>query len=433
MKPAPRPGLLARLLTHLTTPARWTDPANNRTAWALWAVTAIVLCVLVAVKPDANSVTANYRLAALAWLEGRPMYAPGADGWLYPPQSAMLYVPFAAPSMLGAQGLVVGECLWRVACVGLLALGVFRLSNLLNTRPATPSSWFFVMTLLTLPGAIGSLRNGQANVPLAATIVLTFEALARARWWGGVGWAILGLMTKPLGVVTLLLAGAVHCTKLWWRMALGVGLFLLLPLLHTDWTYALGQYREGIAKMSEAAAFDGRRFADLGGLLATFGLDPPDWLMTAVRGAAAVGVLGLVWLAHRRMPPHLAALVAVLLTAGYLVLMNPRTEGNSYVILAPGAAALACVALFGRGAPTSRRGGVAAWLLVGACVVLGTAHLFNIGVGKDYWIRPLVAILLASAATAWVLRAAAAGVAPNTLEREGQPSPGSDDPRPITR
>jgi hypothetical protein len=389
--------------------------------------------VLVAVKLDANSVTANYRLAALAWLEGRPMYAPGADGWLYPPQSAMLYVPFAAPSMLGAPGLVVGECLWRVACVGLLALGVFRLSNLLNTRPATPSSWFFVMTLLTLPGAIGSLRNGQANVPLAATIVLTFEALARARWWGGVGWAILGLMTKPLGVVTLLLAGAVHCTRLWWRMAMGVALFLLLPLLHADRTYAVGQYREGIAKMGEAAAFDGRRFADLGGMLATFGLDPPAWIMTAVRGAAAVAVLGVVWLAQRRMPPQLSALVAVVLTAGYLVLMNPRTEGNSYVLLSPGAAAMACMALFAGRGPAGRRVGVTAWMLVGACVLLGTAHLFNIGVGKDYWIRPLVAIVLASAATAWVLRAVPSGVTPNTPKREGQSSPGSDDPRPLTR
>jgi hypothetical protein len=429
----PQPGFLSRILTHLSTPARWTDPANDRTAWGLWVVTTVVLCAMVVAKPDANSVTANYRHAALAWLEGRPMYAPGADGWLYPPQSAILYVPFAAPSLLGTAGLLLGECLWRVGSVGLLALSVFRLSSLANAWPRAPSSWFFVMTLLTLPGAIGSLRNGQANVPLAATIVLTFEALARARWWGGVGWVILGLMTKPLGVVTLLLAGAVHCSKLWWRLALGVGVFLLLPLVHTDWAYAVGQYRAGIAKMGEAASFDARRFADLGGMLETFGLEPSAWMMTAVRGVAALAVLGLVWLARRRTKPHAAAVVAVVLTACYLVLMNPRTEGNSYVILAPGAAALACLALFGRAARAHRRGGVIGWLLVGACVLLGTAHLVHIGVGKDYWIRPLVALVLAFGVAGWVVRAVWRAARAGRMEGDSRAVASSGQARSVTR
>jgi hypothetical protein len=57
--------------------------------------------------------------------------------------------------------------------------------------------------------------------------------------------------------------------------------------------------------------------------------------MTAVRVLAAAAVLLLACLSVRRYDAARGAFLCMLLAAVYLLLFNPRTESNSYVLLAP--------------------------------------------------------------------------------------------------
>jgi hypothetical protein len=128
--------------------------------------------------------------------------------------------------------------------------------------------------------------------------------------------------------------------------------------------------------------------------------EPGYAAMTAVRAGAAVATLAYSWWATRRMGRVGAA--ALVWTAGvsYLMVFNPRTEGNTYVILAPALALLGAWSFFG---PWTRGRDA---LLVLACVVLAFAHVFFYK-QHDLWLRPAVAL----ATWAWLgLIALAPGV-----------------------
>ncbi len=411
------------MLKHLTTLRNWIEPGTASAGWIAWLVVAIG-AFAVGATSKTNSVTDNYRSAAHAWLHAEPMYFPGGDGWLYPPQSALLFVPVELmPRWLG-------EGLWRCAWVMLMAWGVWRLTRLANglawrdaaadmvsvfrrdlTSPgaleaeragrASSVDLYFLVTLLTIPACLGSIQNGQTNMPLGAAIVLACVSVAERRWWWCVGWCMFGLVCKPLMVVPMLLVVACWPRALVGRMAGGLIVFALLPLIHLDPGYAIGQYEAGVKKVLEAGELRTRLFANLPGMLAEFGVAVPEGVMTAVRVGSAGIVLGLCWLSARRDGVGRAALVTLALSAAYLMLMNPRTEGNSYCVLGPALAAWAGLWLAGprRGAIDS----VIAGLLVVGCVQLGVAHLISgpvFGRGNDLTLRPLVALVF-GALVAW--------------------------------
>jgi len=70
-------------------------------------------------------------------------------------------------------------------------------------------------------------------------------------------------------------------------------------------------------------------------MLLFFDLKLPALCVTGIRVLAAAATLGLAWLAIRRYDSARGAFVCLMLSAWYLLLFNPRTETNSYVLLAP--------------------------------------------------------------------------------------------------
>jgi hypothetical protein len=78
-----------------------------------------------------------------------------------------------------------------------------------------------------------------------------------------------------------------------------------------------------------------RRFADINGILRTFGTELPSRPAIVVRVLAGAGTLALWWLGARWLHEPARAMWLHALTASYLMLFNPMNEENSYVILAP--------------------------------------------------------------------------------------------------
>jgi hypothetical protein len=71
------------------------------------------------------------------------------------------------------------------------------------------------------------------------------------------------------------------------------------------------------------------------------------------------------WLGARRLPEWVRAAWLYALVASYLMIFNPMTEANSYVILAP---ALAVWAVWALSQPATRNAG---WMLAGMGLVAG--------------------------------------------------------------
>ncbi len=327
-------------------------------AIAIWSIVVTVVCILVVLDPDQQTVTPGYRQATERWwLAEEDLYSPGISGFVYFPQSAILYTPFTWPPKR------IGEVLWRLVSLGLYATSIWRLTRLAPGSGAT--NLFLMVSLLSLPAALGSARNGQVNMPLAALMIHAAVDLADGRWTRVAAALSLALALKPIAIVMLLLVAAFYRQT---RRPLLVGFVMvaLLPWLHGDPAFVWRQHLLCFEKLRIAAMPENHRVSDLAGLLNTFGLRAPHAIWMLIRLMAAAAWLGLIWLGFRRLRSHGRALLLLSYAALYLMLFNPRTEANSYVILAP------VVALFGAQALLSQEHRVEGWFLAGLALALGS-------------------------------------------------------------
>ena len=345
----------------------------------------VTASILLKQDPSARSVTPEYHRAAELWWQSRTMYTEGVHGFLYLPQAAILYSPFAFLRPM------LEEVLWRMVGIALLAHGVARLcTHLFGPRWSTA---YFIASALTIVSALGSAANGQTNLHMAGLFALAAADLMSKRWWRVALWLMLALACKPTAVVMILLVGAIYLRHMGWRLAIALLALAALPFLHPHPGYVADQYRECFAKMTAAAA-PPDLFQDIRGLLASFGMRPSEDVLRVVRVCAAAATLILCWLASRRFAEPARAMFLLTFGAIYLVLFNPRTEGLSYVILGVPVALWAARELLDARWPRDWR--VASGVfLVAFCLSMQFSTQIT-GGEKNYWVRPLGAALFAA-------------------------------------
>jgi alpha-1,2-mannosyltransferase len=380
------------------------DRTLARFAAVVWVVFACVIAITVLSKKHLSdrSVTPEYHRAAMQWWESQPLYTEGVHGFLYMPQAAMVYTPFALMPA-GAE-----EITWRIAGILLYAWGILVLCRRFAAGSAAatgnppshqvlgpPGNAFLLASILAVFPAMGSAQNGQTNLHMGGLFALGAAAIIDRRWWLATLWLLLALALKPTALVIILLFGALWWPTMSWRLGVGIAVFLLAPLVHPHPGYALGQYAEFKDKVLRAAA-PPDLFQDIRGMLESFRIHLPEPALTAIRGAAAVATLGLCWLATRRFPAAVAALFTLTLGTIYLMLFNPRTEGVSYAILGPAAAIWATREI------VARRW-VIAVPLIAFCLILQFSRLITAGDG-NYWVRPLTTLAFATLVVCEIFR-----------------------------
>ena len=295
--------------------------------WAaiFWMVPLLVISVMVVLAPLKRTVTPLYHEAAQNWWAGQNLYQ-GPSGMNYLPHFAILFSPFhALPAPWG-------DVLWRVFAAGLLGSGLWRV-----TRSQFDSDWqvpFLWASVISLPLCMGALRNGQANALFAGLTLHAAACLPRQQWWGAATLLALALAVKPLGIVLMGLAAVVY-PPLRWRVLVSLLALGLVPFLFARPAYVLAQHRGLIGNLQACAVVTEHRFADINGIVRTFGGELPPNVSKGVRLSAGALVLGLCWLGAKRIGEPLRASWLHALAVSYLMLFNPMNEANSYVILAP--------------------------------------------------------------------------------------------------
>jgi hypothetical protein len=130
------------------------------------------------------------------------------------------------------------------------------------------------------------------------------------------------------------------------RLLLGTGLLLAIPYLTQDSRYVTAQYGCCVEMLRTAAHLGiNHPWAQLFGMLHTAGLDVSEPVQTALRIGFAGFTLLAAWLAYRRLPPERCGIYLYALAGCYLMLFNPRTENNTYALIAP-AIGLFCAEAF---------------------------------------------------------------------------------------
>jgi hypothetical protein len=267
-------------------------------------------------------------------------------------------------------------------------MGVRRLADVGALRSGR--ELFPMMTLVCIPLAWSSARNGQATLAMAGMMMLATSDLVRGRWGRAVFWLVAAVAVKPLALVLALLAGALY-RPLWLRLPIGTAAMLALPLVLQSPDYAIAQYRGCVEMLNVAAQFgQGKIWAHFFGMMNVFGLPIPVAAQTPVRLLAAAATLLVCYVARRRGDPTQAGLLTFAMAACYIMLMNPRTENNTYSTLAPAIALLAAQAWI-----LDRRPVATSLLLLLAAGTVGSYELGRLITPpkQSIWLAPLMCVL----------------------------------------
>jgi len=353
-------------------------PERTRGAWVFWGVLFAVVAVVVA-SGSKRTVTGNYRSAAEGWVAGEPLYNDTGAGFLYLPQAAIVFAPFAQLPH------AVGEILWRLLTVGVFVLGVRSLSRMADEITERPTFW--VITLVSLPLAWSSARNGQSTLLMAGLMMLATASTWNRSWWRSAAWLTLAIAVKPLALVLALLVAALYPRTIG-PLLVGLGLAAAAPFLTQSYDYVISQYRACGAMLTTAARIGQVEYwAQMFGMLKVFGLDVAYGAQTAIRLAAALLTLGLCgWAVHRRSSAH-ALLTIYALAACYLMLLNPRTENNTYSLAAPAMGVF--IALESLGWRRRRTTGLLIALAVGTLGSFEIGKFFVPDKVQAVWLAPL--------------------------------------------
>ena len=329
-------------------------------AVALWLIVLVYIALGLAADPYHRSMTPSYHEAVANWWAAQPVYT-GPAGFNYLPVFLLLF------SVFDWLPLAVGEIAWRCVALAGLAFGLWRCLALFVDDGARARS-FALATVLLLPMAFSTLRNGQASAQLAACLLWALSAIGRQRWTAATIWLCLALVCKPLGLPALGLA-AMAFPPLRGRAAAGLAAVLLLPYLFHPAAYVGQIYQEfwqNIVDCSDAGvSISDRTFADINGVLRIVGLQLAGKPALVLSALAGVGLAALSLLMAKFDDKKIAGLLWLSFTGGYIMLFTPMNELNSYVMLAP---ALAMWAVHFRARGDARN--FKAMLFMGVTIIL---------------------------------------------------------------
>jgi hypothetical protein len=221
---------------------------------------------------------------------------------------------------------------------------------------------------------------------MTAFMMLAAVAIARRRWALGALWLFLSIITKPLSLVMLLLCGATQPKMRLW-LALALVAALTLPFAFAHPAYVAEQYRIWIVKLQQLTSVEPGQWlyqADFATMLDSFGLALPHTVQTAIRLAAALGFLALVWRIARYGNIVVFAVAVMLYAACYINLFGPRNEFLSYMVFTPALTGVALM-LLRRNARDHR-----AWLLIIAVLLID----FHGALAVDRVLKPVLAFIV---------------------------------------
>lgn len=313
--------------------------AYRRAGWLIWLTLTLAITIAVVVSiinGQERSVTASYRTAVENWFAGKPLYNMYGHGFLYLPQAALTFAPWAFLPHIAC------EIAWRWTIIGVLAASVARLNQLLKGD----GRWFLVSSLAATTMAYGCARNGQSTLMITGLMLLAAADLSDRRWWRATILLSTAFAFKPLAIVLILLTAALY-RQMSWRLAIGLLFVAIVPFATQRTDYVMLQYRECLRSLQ--ITFDvGERenWAQLFSMLKVAGLEIPSLVRTAIRLAAAVATLGICWNACRHLSPQRSVFYIFSLAACYVMLFNSRTEGNTYAMVGPVYGALLAEAMY---------------------------------------------------------------------------------------
>ena len=312
-------------------------------SWAIWLVTVIASLVF-AINWVASGKT---DVALCEYLEfignfwsGKPIYVlNGLQGFHYLPIMLVIGTP------LGWMSTPVAGAMFGLLSIAFLAFSVYRLAEAVS--PAHPVTAAGSILAASVVASHQSVVLFQMQMPMTAAMICAAVAGMKSRWQVMAWWLVLAIALKPLAIVMALLAVVVvPQTRL--PLAIGIAALLLIPFGFQNWSYVAtqyGGYLENLSAVANAPAGQWYAQTEISTLFRSIGLELSPPVRLAIRLGAAVGTLVLAWRIAAIGMARATAFALLILATSYIALFNPRQENVSFIVVAPGIAALAMVYL----------------------------------------------------------------------------------------
>jgi len=362
----------------------------NIAAWSILVAVFIGMSVYLILNPTRTGVVPNYRIASSHWWAGETIYDPGSHGFLYAPPFAVLFTPV---NLLRPE--ILGEILWRAFGFGLFALALRSLSSL-GLQPIAslsashfPGPAFLCLVLLSVPASLASLSNGQTNLALSACLVLSALTLRGSHWKMAGLCLTVAVILKPIALAPWLLAFAVF-TPVRRFLVAGMLTSVAIGFLHPNPSFAWQQHVAFLHKLMNSYSPENLRVSDLFGIFQKANVPTPVRLDAITRGLASLAALWFCWWKYRRGHILRASWALWVGSCMILTVFNPRAETNSYVLISPLLAYVACGHLLD---PQGNK--MAGWMLGLACIGLMCDGMGNtIYLATDVWLKPLIVLVV---------------------------------------
>ncbi|UCD32086.1 MAG: DUF2029 domain-containing protein [Desulfobacterales bacterium] len=314
---------------------KWISCSNAQISWGLWGAYALAIVLLkFSTEPSYGNVCSVYFRAGERLLAEIPLY-PGK--FLYFPTAAFFFTPFTVlPFPIGAS-------IWRLLNLGVFIVGIYNLTKIERTDRKKVE--FLLVTVVVCLLSSSAAKHGQATLMMAGLLMLAAVDLERSKPWRASFFMALALALKPTALPFLMLA-VVGYPASRFKMTALVPILFSLPFLLRDPSYILEQYLEVPRMLQETSSWEYRFiWASFMGLLQTLGvnLDQLERLITRGLFAAAAFV---AYITGKERLPETAdrCLYLYAIAAGYVLLMSPLTERNTYAMLAPVVGTMWCLA-----------------------------------------------------------------------------------------
>ncbi|MBX9656198.1 DUF2029 domain-containing protein [bacterium] len=364
------------------------EEPTQATRWLIiaivgWVGLSLFISGAVLLSKKHRSVITNYNLGAERWIEGAPLYDGTGEGFIYLPQSAILYTPWALLSETWR------EITFRWTGVAVYMIGLYAMCQLLFPNHSLVA--FGRASLCAVPMSYCAMRNGQATMLFTGVFLLSTTMLGRQQWAKSAALMILGFAVKPFMIVPILLSAATQ-SRMRLKLLFGMLVFALIPFLAQRWDYVMSQYPAAFAMLRDVdrLGHNTQLWCQVFGLLHQLGLGLGEQGQRMVQLVAAIGTLGLCFWCTR-LPRARQAFYLFSLTATYLMLFNARNEMNTYALLGPAVGFVAVQAYL-------ERNNVLWWQM--AAVAIGATANYELGKLiipgiEQIWMITLAGILFA--------------------------------------
>lgn len=312
-------------------------------AWLLLAFAFFIITLLNLWHP--YTILFAYGWGSSGWLNHESIYNGTGYGFIYLPQTAIFFIPFFLLPV------PFGYILWNGLWMFFLGMSFLKLTR--YSAVAFYERFFLFLIAVTLCMGIDTFRNGQLNIAILILSLLALIAVYEKKNGLAAIYLALGLGFKPTFIVMLLLCfGLFPSVRIKLIFAL-VGLFLF-PFLFADFHYVVAQYVGAIHNFKMAFNYGAmnwhhslNEWAQMFNLLELMGLKYSMFSQFLIR----IFLAGVTfWIAlkgqKRKVKNYQKIIFIYTLSVVYLLLFNPRTENNDYILLAPALAALGYQEIF---------------------------------------------------------------------------------------